>query len=264
MTSGQKSFPVIAPEVRLPAARRSGHLAQRAAAAHRRVIDDICLVRSLHTEAINHDPAITYIQTGSQQPGRPSLGAWVSYGLGSEADDLPAFVVMISHGSGARRESGAARAAVGQRLSAVEPSGGQAPQRRRSGALSLRSARHRPRAAPRDARWPGAAQPASSMPRSGDPEIATRIAQYEMAFRMQTSVPELTDLSTETAATFDLYGPDARKPGTFAANCLLARRLRRARRALRAALSPRLGPARQPARRTSPSSAGTSISRRPR
>ncbi len=186
-----------------------------------RIIDELCVVRSLHTEAINHDPAITFLQTGSQLSGRPSMGAWLSYGLGSDNADLPAFVVLITPrkkgqplysrlwGSGflpSRYQGVQFRSGQDPVLYLKNPEGVSAESRRLM--LDRLAALHQ------EAR--------ASL---GDPEIETRIAQYEMASRMQASVPDAVDLSREPDATFDLYGPDARKPGTFARNCLLARRL---------------------------------------
>ena len=187
-----------------------------------KMADRLCVVKSMHTEAINHDPAVTFFQTGFQLAGRPSMGAWLSYGLGSVNQDLPAFVVMVSQGKGnaqalADRAWGSGflptkfqgvkfRAAADPVLYLSNPEGYDPPARRRFlddlsklNTLKLEEAQ--------------------------DPEISTRIAQYEMAYRMQTSVPELTDLSKEPPSTFDLYGPDARTPGSYAANCILARRL---------------------------------------
>jgi hypothetical protein len=224
MTSGQKSFPVIAPKFGFRQRGQNGTWISELLPHTGDVIDDICLIRSMHTEAINHDPAITYIQTGSQQPGRPSLGAWVSYGLGSEAEDLPAFVVLISHGSGKDANQGLLERLWG---SGFLPSSHQGVKLRSSGDPVLYLSD--PPGVDRDLRrqiLDGLAKlNEQQLAETGDPEIATRIAQYEMAFRMQVSVPELTDLSKEPASTFELYGEEARKPGTFAANCLLARRL---------------------------------------
>ena len=186
-----------------------------------KVVDKLCIVRSLYTDAINHDPAITFFQTGSQIAGRPSMGAWLHYGLGSETEDLPAFVVLITPGK------------VDQPLysrlwgSGFLPSQHQGVQFRsgRDAVLYLSN----PAGVSRDGRRllldrlrDLHAQAASHL---GDAEMDGRIAQYEMAFRMQASVPGVMDVSGESDATFALYGPDARTPGTFAANCLLARRL---------------------------------------
>lgn len=224
MTSGQKSFPVIASKFQFSQQGKSGTWLTELWPHTARVIDELCIIRSLHTEAINHDPAITYIQTGSQQPGRPSLGSWLSYGLGSEADDLPAFIVMISHGSGADANQGLLDRLWG---SGFIPSSHQGVKLR-SGSdpvLFLSDPPGIDRSLRRGMLDKLAALNRLELQKSGDPEIATRIAQYEMAFRMQTSVPQLTDLSQETPATLDMYGPEATKPGTFAANCLLSRRL---------------------------------------
>lgn len=224
MTSGQTSFPVIAPRFRFRTSGQAGMRLSELLPHTGRVADDICLIRSMYTEAINHDPAITYIQTGSQQPGRPSLGAWASYGLGSEAENLPAFLVMISHGSGSDANQGLLERLWG---SGFLPSNHQGVKLRGSGDSVLylsdppgisRGMRRR--------MLDGIAQlNQHQLQTSGDPEIATRMAQYEMAFRMQSSVPDLTDISGEPQSTFDLYGEESRKPGTFAANCLLTRRL---------------------------------------
>jgi hypothetical protein len=179
-----------------------------------RVVKELCLIRSMYTEAINHDPAVTYIQTGSQLPGRPSIGSWVSYGLGSEADDLPTYVVLHSTWS-----SRADAQAVFTRLwgAGFLPSEHQGVALRSQGdpVLFLKDPEGVDRMSRRqvlDGQF-------------NDPEIAARIEQYEMAYRLQTSVPDLMDLSKEPASTYELYGEDAKKPGTFAANCLLARRL---------------------------------------
>lgn len=224
MTSGQKSFPVVAPKFGFQQCGDNGVWLSELLPHTGKIVDDICLVRSMWTEAINHDPAITFIQTGSQQPGRPSLGAWLAYGLGNEARELPAFVVMISHGSGKDANQGLLDRLWG---AGFLPSSYQGVKLR-SGpdpVLYLSD----PAGIDRDLRrkmLDGLSRLNElQFEQSGDPEITTRVAQFEMAFRMQTSVPELTDLSSEPASTFDLYGDDAKRPGSFAANCLLARRL---------------------------------------
>jgi hypothetical protein len=224
MTSGQTSFPVVASKFGFRSCGQSGTRVSELLPHTGKVIDDICVIRSMHTEAINHDPAITFIQTGSQQPGRPSLGAWASYGLGSEAEDLPAFLVLISHGSGADANQG-----LLERLwaSGFLPSSHQGVKLRGSGDAVLYLSD--PKGVNRNLRRKMldgiAALNQRQLEKTGDPEIATRIAQYEMAFRMQTSVPDLIDTSKEPESTFELYGDDAKTPGTFAANCLLTRRL---------------------------------------
>jgi hypothetical protein len=224
MTSGQKSFPVIAPKFSFAQYGKAGAWLSELLPHTARVADDLCLIRSMETDAINHDPAITFMQTGSQQPGRPSFGSWLSYGLGSAAENLPAFVVMISHGSGSDANQGLLdrlwgsgflpsshqgvklRSGKDPVLYLSDPPGIDRDLRRRmlDGLGELNRLQHA---------------------KDGDPEIQTRIEQYEMAFRMQASVPELTDLSKEPDRVLDAYGPDVRRPGSFAANCLLARRL---------------------------------------
>ncbi|HYR57520.1 MAG TPA: DUF1501 domain-containing protein, partial [Chthoniobacteraceae bacterium] len=186
--------------------------------------DDICLIRTMHTEAINHDPAMTLLQTGHQISGRPSFGAWIAYGLGSENENLPAFVVLISRGSAARPADPLYARLWG---SAFLPSSHQGVAFRSSGdpVLFLSNPPGFDATARREQLDAIDALNRHQVERQIDPEIETRIAQYEMAFRMQTSVPELTSLRDETDATFAAYGPQARVPGTFAANCLLARRM---------------------------------------
>jgi uncharacterized protein (DUF1501 family) len=186
------------------------------------VVDELCILRGMHTEAINHDPAITFLQTGSEQPGRPSLGAWLSYGLGSENEELPAFVVMISGGLPGDQP-------LYGRLwgSGFLPSNHQAVQLLGHGdpVLYLSNPKGIDRAARRRMVDAIADLNRERHDRTGDEETLARIAQYELAFRMQASVPKLADLSDEPASTFELYGDDAKKRGTYAANCLMARRL---------------------------------------
>jgi uncharacterized protein (DUF1501 family) len=177
----------------------------------------------MYTEAINHDPAITFFQTGHQQPGRPSLGAWVSYGLGSESENLPAYVVLLDKNTDPQAQPLYARLWG----SAFLPSNHQGVKLRSSGdpVLYLNDPTGTT-AADRRKLFDSLAQlNRLQMAQVGDPEIATRIAAYEMAYRMQMSVPDLTDVSSESANTFELYGDDAKVPGTHASNCLLARRL---------------------------------------
>jgi hypothetical protein len=183
---------------------------------------EICVIKSMHTEAINHDPGITFFQTGHQQPGRPCMGSWLSYGLGSENTSLPAFVVLISQGFGNMQ-------ALYSRLwgSGFLPSEHQGVQFR-AGADPVLFLSN-PKGVGRDERRSMldaiAALNEREFQRSGDPEVQARIAQYEMAYRMQMSVPDLTDLTTEPEETFELYGEQSKTPGTFASNCLMARRL---------------------------------------
>lgn len=224
MTSGQTSFPVIAPKFGFRTCGQSGMRLSELLPHTAEVADEICVIRSMHTEAINHDPAITLIQTGSQQPGRPSLGAWSSYGLGSDAEDLPAFIVMISHGSGRDANQGLLERLWG---SGFLPSSHQGVKLRSSGdpVLYLTDPPGIDRNFRRQMLDHLSALNQKQLQQTGDPEIATRITQYEMAYQMQASVPDLIDLAKEPESTFSLYGEEARKPGTFASNCLLTRRL---------------------------------------
>jgi uncharacterized protein (DUF1501 family) len=178
----------------------------------------------MHTEAINHDPAVTYLQTGHQQPGRPSFGSWLSYGLGSENDSLPAFVVLLSRGSAARPADPLYARLWG---SGFLPSSHQGISFRSSGdpVLYLSNPEGLNAQARREQLDAVAALNRRAFEGQLDPEIETRIAQYEMAYRMQSSIPELTSFTGETEATLAAYGPQSRVPSTFAANCLLARRL---------------------------------------
>jgi hypothetical protein len=220
MTSGQKTLPVAPSLFKFARHGKNGTWLSELLPHTAKVVDDLCIIKSMHTDAINHDPAVTFCQTGSEQPGRPTMGAWLSYGLGSENRDMPAFVVLISGQTGQNLhtrywESGFLptvhqgvqfRATGDPVLFLSNPQGMSGGIRRKilDGIRDLNAAK---------------------LQAAGDPEIATRIEQYELAYRMQTSVPELMDLSREPASILDLYGPDARKPGTFAANCLLARRM---------------------------------------
>jgi hypothetical protein len=222
MTSGQKAFPVVRPIFKFSRQGRSGTWISELLPHIGGIADDLCVVKTVNTEAINHDPAITCIQTGFQQPGRPCVGAWLSYGLGSANENLPSFVVMLSSGKESDQplytrlwsagflpseyQGVQFRGTSDPVLYLSNPPGISAGGRRRilDGLAKLNAKQY-------DA--------------YADPEINTRIAQYEMAFRMQTSVPELTDISKESDSTLELYGPDVKKPGSFAYNCLLARRM---------------------------------------
>ena len=224
MTSGQSTLPVARSIFKFKQYGQSGTWISELLPHHGKIVDDIAVIRTMHTEAINHDPAITFIQTGFQQPGRPSMGGWVSYGLGSDNQNLPAFVVLISQANALN---------VDQPLFSRLWSSGFLPSRYqgvrfRTGSdpvlyladppgIDRTDRRHLLDAVERINRLHAEA--------FNDPEITTRITQYEMAYHMQTSVPSLMDLSDEPEQLFELYGPDSRKPGTYAANCLLARRL---------------------------------------
>jgi hypothetical protein len=224
MTATQASFPVAPSRFRFTRHGRSGAWVSELLPYTARVVDDLCFIKSMYTEAINHDPAVTFFQTGAQLAGRPSIGAWLSYGLGSMNEDLPAFVVLISRGSGNPNDQ-----PLYDRLwgSGFLPSKYQGIKFRAGGdpVLYLSNPPGLGAGTRRRVLDDLARLNRLKLDESGDPEVATRIAQYELAYRMQTSVPELTDVAGEPAHVFDLYGPDARRPGTFAANCLLARRL---------------------------------------
>ena len=224
MTSRQKTLPVAPSIFEFRQHGESGAWVSELLPHTAQIVDDIAVVKTLHTEAINHDPGITFFQTGSQQPGRPSLGAWLSYGLGSESRDLPSFVVMVSIGRIKTNPQ-----PIFSRLwgAGFLPSDHQGVKFRSVGDPVLYLSNppgvdHRSRRRMLD----GIGQLNRLRAEAyGDPEITTRISQYEMAYKMQLSVPELTDVSDEPDHIFELYGPDSRKPGTYAANCLMARRL---------------------------------------
>jgi hypothetical protein len=222
MTAYQASFPVANSIFEFAPSGQSGIPVSEALPYTRRVADHLCVVRSMHTDAINHDPAVTFFQTGFQLAGRPSMGSWIAYGLGSENQDLPAFVVLVSQGIGgsqALADRAWGSGFLPTRFQGVKFRSGADP------VLYLSNPEGYSREARRRFLDDLASLNGIKAADSLDPEVSTRIAQYEMAFRMQTSVPELTDLSKEPESTFELYGVDARKPGTYAANCILARRM---------------------------------------
>jgi Protein of unknown function (DUF1501) len=222
MTSGQKRLPLAGSVIDFKQYGQSGAWFSDLLPHTARVVDDLCIIQSMHTEAINHDPAVTFFQTGNQQPGRPCMGSWLSYGLGSENANLPAFVVLLSRGNGniqplASRVWGSAfLPSVHQ---GVQFRGGENP------VLYLNNPDGMDSTTRRHMLDKVGELNSKHYDEFGDPEIVTRIKQYEMAYRMQSSVPELADLSDEPEHTFRLYGPDAMIPGTYAANALLARRL---------------------------------------
>ena len=222
--TANKSLPVAASKYKFLQHGQSGAWLSSLLPNMAHIADELCFVKSMHTNAINHDPAITFMQTGSESAGRPSIGAWVSYGLASENGDLPAFVAMSSLGTG--RPNGEP---LYQRLwgSGFLPSEYQGVKLRSSGdpVLFLSNPGGVNDRLRRRMLDDVAALNQLNLDRFFDSEIAARIAQYELAYRMQTSVPDLLDFSDEPQHTFDLYGPESRKRGTFAANCLLARRL---------------------------------------
>ena len=222
MTSGQKSFPCVAPMFEFNQHGQSGGYFSEILPNVASIADEISLIRSVNTEAINHDPAITYINTGTQQLGHPSMGAWLNYGLGSPSDNLPGYIVMISKGRGGSQ-------ALYSRLwgSGFLPSKHQGVKFRSSGepVLYLNNPPGITSGSRRAILDSINAINRAKFEETQDSEIQTRIAQYEMAFRMQASVPELTDLKTEPDHVFEQYGKDAKSPGKFAYNCILARRM---------------------------------------
>lgn len=223
MTSTQKSLPVHPTNYSFKKYGQSGTSFSELIPNIGSMSDDICLIRSLHTEAINHDPAITFFQTGSQLAGRPSIGSWISYGLGSENNNLPSYIVLTSRGGSSDAQplysrlwasgflptehSGVKLRSSGDPVHYLSNPPGISDSIRRDILDDLK----------------GLNEKQSSV--IGDPEINSRISQYEMAFRMQTSVPELVQISDEPESVLNLYGPDVKRPGSYAANCLLARRL---------------------------------------
>lgn len=222
MTAGQESFPLAGSRFAFSQHGQSGAWVSELMPHTAGIVDDLCFIKSMHTEAINHDPAVTLFQTGSQQPGRPSIGSWLSYGLGTDNDTLPIFCVLVSQGKGGSQPLYARlwgngflspvhqgvrfRSGKDPVLFLQNPDGLSSASRREF--LNVLQDLHQ-----------------EQQRHSSDPEIHARIAQYEMAYRMQTSVPEVMNIADEPDYIFDLYGQDARIPGTYAANCLLARRL---------------------------------------
>jgi len=222
MSAGQASMPLVNSIFNFAQHGQSGAWVSELMPYTSEIVDDLCFIKSMHTDAINHDPAVTFMQTGSELPGRPSMGSWVSYGLGSDNDNLPSFVVLItknkfggqplyarlwgngflpSHHQGTQFRGGKEAVLYLENPPGINGDGrrNQLDHLQRLEALS--HAHH------------------------GDPEIKARMSQYEMAYRMQTSVPEIMDVEKEPDYIYDMYGPDSREPGTYAANCLLARRL---------------------------------------
>ncbi len=224
MTAYQANFPIAPSIYKFAQYGKSGQWLSELIPHTTKIVDDVAFIKSMFTEQINHDPAVTFSMTGFQIAGRPSLGSWLSYGLGSENKDLPAFVVLVSVGSG-RPDC----QPLYDRLwgSGFLPSQYQGVKFQ-SGADKVHFLSNPPgvnKQVRRDFLDALAKLNQENSKEFGDPEVLTRIAQYEMAYRMQTSVPDLTDLSKESEKTMERYGLDAKKPGTYAANCILARRL---------------------------------------
>ncbi|MDP6113561.1 MAG: DUF1501 domain-containing protein [Planctomycetota bacterium] len=221
MSGNQSSLPLVGSPFKFKQHGQGGAWISDRLPHTAKVADDLCFIKSMYTEAINHGPGVTFMQTGSQFPGRPSMGAWLQYGLGTANENLPAFVVMVTKGKGgqplfsrlwgsgflpARYQGVRFRSGKDPILYLNNPAGIDTASRRRM--LDRLNALHQ-----------------VQIEATGDAEIENRIAQYEMAFRMQSSIPEVTDLKSEPDYVLDKYGPDVRKAGSYAANCLLARRL---------------------------------------
>jgi hypothetical protein len=223
-TMGQSSLLVARSQFEFSRHGQSGTWVSELLPHTAKIVDDITVIRTMNTDAINHDPAITFIQTGFQQPGRPSMGAWLSYGLGSENQNLPGFVVLLSQSNAITADQPLFSRLWG---SGFLPSAYQGVRFRAGGAPVLYLEDPPGVSKPTRRAMLDAVKKLNTMKQEayGDPEIEARIAQYEMAYRMQTSVPELMDLTKEPDSVFELYGPDSRKPGSYAANCLMARRL---------------------------------------
>lgn len=222
MTSGQSSFPLVGSAFKFNQHGQSGAWVSEMFPNMAKIVDDICIIRTMHTEAINHDPALTFFQTGAQQGNRPSMGAWLSYGLGSDNQNLPAFSVLLSRGRG-NGQGVYSKLWTNGFLDSIHQgvvfSSGEDP------VLYLNNPEGQDKLSRRNMLDQLAALNSMSFENFGDPEIQTKIQQYEMSYRMQTAVPELTDLSKEPDHIIRMYGPDCLVPGTYAANCLLARKL---------------------------------------
>ena len=221
MSGNQSSLPLVGSPFQFQQHGDCGHWISELLPHTAKIADDLCVIRSMHTEAINHGPGVTFMQTGSMFPGRPSMGAWLDYGLGTENSDLPAFVVMVTKNKGgqplvsrlwgsgflpSRYQGVRFRSGKDPVLYLSNPDGIDAHSRRI--AMDALEQLHD-----------------LQLAKNADRQIETRIAQYELAFRMQASIPEATDFSSEPQHVMDAYGPEAKNPGSFAANCLLARRL---------------------------------------
>jgi hypothetical protein len=221
MSSGQSSFPLAGSVFDFQQYGKSGAWMSNLMPHTAKIVDELCFIRGMHTDAINHDPAATFIQTGSQFPGRPSIGSWLSYGLGSDNENLPSFVVLVTKNK------------FGQPLYSRLWGNGFLPSQHQG--VQFRSGKNpvlyldNPPGVSEETRRDQLdyLQSLEKLNHEdlGDPEILARMAQYEMAYRMQTSVPEIMDTSNEPDYIYDMYGEDCRQPGTYAANCLLARRL---------------------------------------
>ncbi|MEO0504930.1 MAG: DUF1501 domain-containing protein [Bacteroidota bacterium] len=224
MTSGQDKFPLVGSNFGWKQYGKNGTWISDLLPYMGKMVDDICIIKSMYTEAINHDPAVTFFQTGSQQPGRPSIGSWLSYGLGSENENLPAFTVLLSRGSGRPNGQPLYTRLWGNGFLHSLHQGVQF-RAAKDPVLYLNDPKGVSKETKRTILDNLAALNEKQYKEFGDEEIQSRIAQYEMAYRMQTSVPEVMDTEKEPDYIYKMYGSDAKIPGTYAANCLLARRL---------------------------------------
>jgi len=222
MTSGQSKFPLVGSHFKFSQHGQSGAWVSELFPNIAKVVDDICIVNSMHTEAINHDPALTFMQTGAQQGNRPSMGAWMSYGLGSENKNLPAYCVLLSRGRG-NGQGVYSKLWTNGFLDSVHQGVQFSSSEER--VLYLKDPEGRDRMDRRRMLDQLAQLNDINFKEFGDPEIQARVQQYELAYRMQTAVPELTDFSKESDDIVKMYGADCLMPGTYAANCLLARKL---------------------------------------
>jgi hypothetical protein len=222
MTSNQKKFPLVGSYFNFKQYGQSGAWVSELFPNISRIVDDVCFIKTMHTEAINHDPALTFMQTGAQQGNRPSMGAWLSYGLGSENKNLPAYCVLLSRGKG-NGQGVYSKLWTNGFLDSVHQ--GVQFSNSEEAVLYLKNPEGIDKAGRKKMLDNLAELNAMGYEKFGDPEIQTRIRQYEMAYRMQTAVPELTDLSKESDQIVKMYGAECLIPGTYAANCLLARKL---------------------------------------
>jgi hypothetical protein len=222
MTAGQSKFPLVGSAFKFNQHGESGTHISEMFPNMAKIVDDICVIKTIHTEAINHDPALTFFQTGAQQGNRPSMGAWMSYGLGSDNQNLPAYCVLLSRGRG-NGQGVYSKLWTNGFLDSIHQgvvfSSGEDP------VLYLGNPEGQDKVSRRNMLDKLAALNNMSFEKFGDPEIQTKVQQYEMSYRMQTAVPELTDLSKEPDHIVKMYGADCLVPGTYAANCLLARKL---------------------------------------
>jgi hypothetical protein len=222
MTAGQSKFPLVGSAFKFNQHGQSGTHISEMFPNMAKIVDDICVIKTIHTEAINHDPALTFFQTGAQQGNRPSMGAWMSYGLGSDNQNLPAYCVLLSRGRG-NGQGVYSKLWTNGFLDSIHQgvvfSSGEDP------VLYLGNPEGQDKVSRRNMLDKLAALNNMSFEKFGDPEIQTKVQQYEMSYRMQTAVPELTDLSKEPDHIVKMYGADCLVPGTYAANCLLARKL---------------------------------------